>query len=506
MPRIWTIGYERLLPAELVAELQAAGVERLIDVRYRPQSRRPGMSKTRLGELLADHGIAYEHRKPLGTPPDIRWFYKHDRTAEGAPKFREHIEKTAAHELDDLAAELDRGPRTRADVPGGRPRDLPPPHATEALSAPPGPRSGRSLGSEGWRGRQHYGVTLALLTVAGVSFAIMQTLVIPALPFFQREFDTSASWVTWIATGFLLSSSVLTPILGKLGDAYGKKRMLVISLGDLRARVARPRPPPGTSPSLIFFRVLQGAGRGRLPALASGSSATSSRPRRSASAIGTVSSVFGVGGGVGLVLSGVIIEHLTWHWLFLIGAMPVLASTVLLALFVPESPVKFPTRPDYVGGADAVGRARHAAGRDQRGQQLGLDVGRRARPARARRRPCSRCGSGSSSACPSRSWTCETFARREMAATNLTTLIMGFSMFSTFILLPNFVQNPLGLPPEIAAQLDYGFGASPVEAGLFFVPSSVAMMIAGPLAGALGQRYGRVLPLRIGLGFLVLSR
>jgi uncharacterized protein (DUF488 family) len=112
LPRVWTIGYERLLPAELVAELQAASIERLIDVRYRPQSRRPGMSKTRLAQLLADHGIAYEHRKPLGTPPDIRWLYKHGRAAEGAPKFREHVENTAAHELDDLAAELDHRPRT----------------------------------------------------------------------------------------------------------------------------------------------------------------------------------------------------------------------------------------------------------------------------------------------------------------------------------------------------------------------------------------------------------
>jgi MFS family permease len=98
-----------------------------------------------------------------------------------------------------------------------------------------------------------------------------------------------------------------------------------------------------------------------------------------------------------------------------------------------------------------------------------------------------------------------TFARREMAATNLTTLVMGFSMFSTFILLPNFVQVPLGLPPSVADDIDYGFGATPVEVGLFFLPSSVAMMVAGPLAGALGTRLGNVLPLRVGIGFLVLS-
>jgi MFS family permease len=217
-----------------------------------------------------------------------------------------------------------------------------------------------------------------------------------------------------------------------------------------------------------------------------------------------VSSVFGVGGGVGLVLSGVIIEHLTWHWLFLIGAVPVLASTVLLAMFVPESPVKFPTKPDYVGGLAlslalgslllAISQGTHWGWTSTR--TMGLFV---------------------ASAVLFYVWAViekrvpepmvdlRTFARREMAATNLTTLVMGFSMFSTFILLPNFVQVPLGLPPDVADQLDYGFGATPVEVGLFFVPSSVAMMIAGPLAGALGTRVGNVVPLRVGIGFLVLS-
>jgi uncharacterized protein (DUF488 family) len=112
VPKLWTIGYERLLPAELVAELSAAGVSRVLDVRFRPQSRRPGMSKTRLGELLGEHGIAYEHRRSLGTPPDIRWYFKHNQVAEGAPLFREHLEATASGELDALAAELPRAPRT----------------------------------------------------------------------------------------------------------------------------------------------------------------------------------------------------------------------------------------------------------------------------------------------------------------------------------------------------------------------------------------------------------
>src|SRR5262249_61083536 len=81
----------------------------------------------------------------------------------------------------------------------------------------------------GMSSRSH-NVTLALLVIAGMSIALMQTLVVPALPFFQREFHTTPEWTTWLVTSFLVSSSVLTPIIGKLGDAHGKKRMMVISL------------------------------------------------------------------------------------------------------------------------------------------------------------------------------------------------------------------------------------------------------------------------------------
>ena len=112
MTRLWTIGYERLLPEALVAELRAAGVRRVVDVRFRPQSRRPGMSKTRLAALLAEHGIGYEHRRALGTPPDLRVLFRAGRLAEATEGYRRHVEATAADDLDALASELTGAPAT----------------------------------------------------------------------------------------------------------------------------------------------------------------------------------------------------------------------------------------------------------------------------------------------------------------------------------------------------------------------------------------------------------
>ena len=112
MPTIWTIGYERLRPEMLAAELEAAGVERVLDVRERPQSRKPGMSKTNLANLLGSHGIVYEHRRALGTPPELRALYRSNTVERAAAGYREHVEGTARDEIEQLAGELDDGPRT----------------------------------------------------------------------------------------------------------------------------------------------------------------------------------------------------------------------------------------------------------------------------------------------------------------------------------------------------------------------------------------------------------
>src|SRR3954454_19671607 len=78
--------------------------------------------------------------------------------------------------------------------------------------------------------RQHYGVTLAVLATAALAYAVSQTMVAPALPAIQKELHTTTTEVTWVLTVYLLTASIATPILGRLGDMFGKERVLVAVL------------------------------------------------------------------------------------------------------------------------------------------------------------------------------------------------------------------------------------------------------------------------------------
>src|SRR3954463_11171749 len=81
--------------------------------------------------------------------------------------------------------------------------------------------------------RQHYWLTFIVLSLGGMTYALLQSLVAPALPEIQRDLHTSATAVAWVLTAFLLSASIFTPILGRLGDMFGKERMLVVALVTL---------------------------------------------------------------------------------------------------------------------------------------------------------------------------------------------------------------------------------------------------------------------------------
>src|SRR6478752_5351375 len=86
------------------------------------------------------------------------------------------------------------------------------------------------MGGNAHAARQHYNITLAVLALAGLAYALQQTMILPALPSLQRDLHTSTAWATWLFTAFLLVSAVATPVLGKLGDQYGKERFLLVSL------------------------------------------------------------------------------------------------------------------------------------------------------------------------------------------------------------------------------------------------------------------------------------
>ena len=137
---------------------------------------------------------------------------------------------------------------------------------------------------------------------------------IPALPTIQRDLHTTETGVAWLLTGYLLSASVATSIIGRLGDMYGKERLLlytlmVLAAGTLLGALSH------TLIVLIIARVIQGSGGGIFP-LAFAITRDEFPRERVAGSIGLMSSILGVGAGFGIVIGGLIVEHLTWQWLF----------------------------------------------------------------------------------------------------------------------------------------------------------------------------------------------
>jgi EmrB/QacA subfamily drug resistance transporter len=344
--------------------------------------------------------------------------------------------------------------------------------------------------------RQHHNVTLAVLVLAGVAFALQQTMVIPALPVLQREFDTTTAWATWLLTGFLLSASVATPLVGKLGDQYGKERLLVISLsvfflGSVAAVFAT------NIGLLIACRILQGVGAAVFPL--SFSIIRDEFPREKVPvAVGAVSSVFAIGGGVGLVLSGVILDSISWRWIFGLGAIAVAAAVVLVHLFVPESPIKTPSRIDVIGGLLLSAGLVAVLLALTEGEHWGWSSGRTLGLFAAGSVLLVAWGFAELKV-PEPMVDMRMLARRAVFFANLTALIGGAAMFGSFVLVPTLLQLPNGLPEQLARLADYGFGADATTTGLYLLPSAVTGLVSGPLAGVMSGRWGAKWPLSLGM-------
>src|SRR5690348_14215428 len=141
-----------------------------------------------------------------------------------------------------------------------------------------------------------------------MAYALSQTVVSPALPEIQRDYGADPASAAWILTGYLLAASVATPIVGRLGDLFGRGRVLTVVLigfavGSAVCALAR------WLGVLVIGRIIQGVGR-RLFPLAFGIIRETFPPERVATAIGGISATFGIGGGIGLVIAGPIVSAL----------------------------------------------------------------------------------------------------------------------------------------------------------------------------------------------------
>ena len=329
--------------------------------------------------------------------------------------------------------------------------------------------------------------TLVPLAGAALAYSLAQTMVIPALPELQQEFHAGPADATWLLTAFLLTSSIATPLLGRLGDMHGKEHWLLISLaifgvGSLVAAVA------GSLTVMIAGRAIQGAGGAIFP-LAIGIIRDEFPRDRVAPAIGTVSAMFGIGGGSGLVLAGLFVDHGSISWIFWLSV----ATTALAALatwrWVPESPVRVRARIDWIGGALLSLTLLALLLPISEGNSWGWTSGR----------VLALFVAAAVFAVVWGWWELRVvdplvdlslMRERPVWTTNVAACAIGFAMFGSFVLVPQFVQTP--------ARAGYGFGASVTESGLFLLPSALLMLFAGPLSGRLGARYGSRVPLALG--------
>src|SRR5690348_12591179 len=190
--------------------------------------------------------------------------------------------------------------------------------------------------------RAHHQVTFGVLAMGVAAFALLQSLVIPVLTTVQHQLHTTQSAATWVLTAYLLSASVMTPILGRVGDMIGKERVFVATLvalavGSLLAAIA---PSIGV---MIVARVIQGVAGGMIP-VAFGIIRDEFPSDKVAGAVGSLASLTAVGAGLGIVLAGPIVNALDYHWLFWLPMILTVAAAVAAAVFIPRSPVRTPGR------------------------------------------------------------------------------------------------------------------------------------------------------------------
>ncbi|MEW1722056.1 MFS transporter [Streptomyces sp. NPDC093109] len=328
---------------------------------------------------------------------------------------------------------------------------------------------------------------VAVLAFAGIVVALMQTTVIPIVPELPKLLDASASNTAWAVTATLLAAAVATPVVGRLGDMYGKRRMLLASIvllisGSITCALSDSLIP------MIAGRALQGLAAGVIP-LGISIMRDVLPSERLAGSTALMSASLGVGGALGLPSAAFIANNFDWHVLFWTSAGLGAASLALVLLFVPESKVRTGGRFDLIGSVGmAVGLISLLLAVSKGGDwgwtsptTLGL------------------------LACAIVTLTAwgfyelrttqplvdlRTSARRQVLFTNLASVTFGFSMFAMSLVLPQVLQLP--------EATGYGLGRSMLTVGLVLAPQGLVMMTMSALSARITKAKGPKVTLMLG--------
>ncbi|WP_308295731.1 MFS transporter [Streptomyces odontomachi] len=341
--------------------------------------------------------------------------------------------------------------------------------------------------SEGMPAAPRVNAVVAVLAFGGIVVATMQTLVIPIVPELPRLLNASASDAAWAVTATLLAAAVATPMMGRLGDMFGKRKMLLISLimlvaGSVTAALSDNLPP------MIVGRALQGMASGVIP-LGISIMRDELPVERLSTATAVMSASLGVGGALGLPAAAVIAEHFDWHMLFWASAGLGFIAVVLVPILVPESQVRTGGRFDVVG---AIGMA---AGLSSLLLAIskGADWGWSSRTT---------LGLFGAAVVILLLWgvfelrskeplvDLRTTARRQVLFTNLASIALGFAMFAMSLVLPQLLQMP--------KETGFGLGQSLLSAGLVMAPSGLVMLALAPVSAALSKAKGPKITLIVG--------
>jgi len=322
---------------------------------------------------------------------------------------------------------------------------------------------------------------LALVVVLGSIMSILDTTIVNvAIPTFARDFRAPLSTVQWVSTGYLLALAMTIPLTGWAVERFGAKRMWIASLvlfllGSALSGAA------WSIQSLIVFRILQGIGGGMIMPIGQSIMATAAGPQR----MGRVMSLLGVpmllGPVLGPVIGGLIVDSVSWRWIFYVN-IPI--GILAIALAVKFLPGHQKTDRDY--RLDVLGLALLSPG-------LGLFV-----------YGLSQAGQGSAARVfvPAVIGTVliaafvlhalktkitplvdvVLFKDRQFSAAAVTTFSFGAALFGGMFLLPIYYQVVRG--------------QSALTAGLLMAPQGIGAALVMPLAGRFTDRYGagRVVP------------